>query len=147
MNKIKHIGCYGIIIENDNIVLINKVGGPYDGKLDLPGGSFEFGETPAMALTRELKEEVGIDIIEYELIDASSVCVDWFYKGKIQTTHHIGIFYKILKYKNDILQSINIDDKNDDSKGAKFYNIKDLKKENLSEIAILILEKLRYNLK
>ncbi len=33
-----HIGVYGLITENDQILLIKKVGGPYDGKLDLPGG-------------------------------------------------------------------------------------------------------------
>ena len=39
-----------------------------------------------------------------------------------------------------------IDDKNNDSLGAKFYNINSLKKEELSEIAILELEKLGYTL-
>ena len=46
MKQFKHLGSYGLILDNDNIVLIKKHGGPYNGKLDLPGGTIEFGETP-----------------------------------------------------------------------------------------------------
>ena len=45
MKEHRHYGVYGLVIENDKILLINKVTGPYDGKLDLPGGSFEFGDS------------------------------------------------------------------------------------------------------
>ncbi len=147
MKKTKHLGVYGLIIKNDSIVLINKVGGPYDGKLDLPGGSIEFGETVEEALIRELKEEVGIDITEYQIFDTDSVCFDWMYNGELESCHHIGIFYKIFEYKNEVLENINIDSKNDDSKGAKFYEINKLEKNNLSKIAILELQKLGYKLK
>lgn len=66
MKEHKHIGVYGLIIENNNIALIKKCNGPYTGKLDLPGGSFEFGETPEETLKRELKEETGIDCKEFK---------------------------------------------------------------------------------
>lgn len=146
MKKFKHLGVYGLIIKDDKIVLIKKVGGPYNGKLDLPGGTIEWGETPEETLIRELKEEVGIDVIEYELFDANSITFEWTYKGELEKGHHIGIFYKILEYKNDILNNINIDNQNDDSNGAEFYNIKDLKKHMLSDIAVLEIEKLGYKL-
>lgn len=32
-------GAYGLIIEDEKILLIRKHGGPYDNKLDLPGGT------------------------------------------------------------------------------------------------------------
>ena len=146
MKKIKHIGSYGLILDNDNIVLIDKVGGPYNGKLDLPGGTIEFGETPEETLIRELEEEVGIKVIDYELFDGNSVNVIWNHKGELENIHHIGFFYKINNYENNIKSSINIDSINDDSRGAKFYNIKDLKKESLSDIAQLEIEKLEYRL-
>ena len=38
MKQFKHLGAYGLIIKDEKIVLIKKVGGPYNGKLDLPGG-------------------------------------------------------------------------------------------------------------
>ena len=58
----KQLGAYGIFIENKKILLIRKNGGPYDGKLDLPGGTIEFNEKPNDALIREFDEEVGIRI-------------------------------------------------------------------------------------
>ena len=143
----KHIGVYGIIIKDDCIVLIDKVGGPYNGKLDLPGGSFEFGETPSMVLIRELKEEVGIDVKKYKLIDAESITLKYTYKNNKEILHHIGIIYKVLEYENDILEKINIDKQNDDSKGAKFYKISELKKDNLSKLTSVVLENLGYKIK
>lgn len=147
MKTHRHIGTYGLILKEDNIVLIKKVGGPYDGKLDLPGGTIEFGETIEAALIRELKEEVGINITEYNLFDSNSVLVDWNHKNEIIKVHHLGIFYKIINYENEIQSKINIDSQNDDSMGANFYNINDLTKNMLSEIAILEIEKLGYKLK
>lgn len=82
------------------------MGGPYDEKLDLPGGTIEFNETPVDALKRKIYEETGV------------------------------------KINNNVL----IDNKNDDSSGANFYNIYDLKREELSSIAILEIEKLGYKL-
>ena len=41
-----HIGAYGLIIKDHKILLVEKHGGPYDGQLDLPGGSFHFNERP-----------------------------------------------------------------------------------------------------
>ena len=146
MKQFKHLGAYGLIIEDNKIVLIKKVGGPYNGKLDLPGGTIEWGETPEEALIRELNEEVGIDVFKYELFDANSIVFEWIHKGELERGHHLGIFYKILNYKNELLEYINIDEKNDDSLGAKFYEIKKLKKSELSDIAKLELEKLGYKL-
>lgn len=146
MKKIKHLGSYGLILKDNKILLIKKVGGPYDGKLDLPGGTIEWGETPVETLIRELKEEVGIDVADYELFEVNSVTVEWFHKEEIESVHHIGIFYKILDYKNEIQESIDIDDKNDDSSGASFFEIDNLKKEELSTIAKLEIEKLGYKL-
>lgn len=146
MKKHRHIGVYGLIIKEDKIILIKKKTGPYDGKLDLPGGSIEFGETPSETLKRELQEEVGINILDYNLFDASSVLVDWDYNNEIIKTEHIGIFYKVSNYNGDIKKEIEIDNVNDDSLGADFYDIKDLTKNKLSAIVILELEKLGYKL-
>ena len=82
MKEYKQLGAYALIIENNKILLIKKNGGPYHGKLDLPGGTIEFGERPEEALKRELLEEVGIEIIDYKLFDAESVFFDWDFKEK-----------------------------------------------------------------
>lgn len=147
MKEFKHFGAYGLIVENERIVLIKKKGGPYDGKLDLPGGSLEFGETPEEALIRELGEEVGIKVNEYELFDANSVCFDWNYNDELLKWHHVGVFYKILSYDNEIKSIVELNLKNEDSLGAEFYDIDNLTKKDLSEIALVELEKLGYILK
>ena len=142
----KHIGVYGLVIKDDKILLIKKVSGPYDGKLDLPGGSIEFRERPEDALKREFMEEVGIDVKKYKLFDVDSVNPDWKWEGKPVKTHHIGIFYTIEDYENEIKREVEITEVNDDSLGADFYEIKDLKKDNLSLIVIMELEKLGYKI-
>ena len=132
MKEYKQLGAYGIVIKGDKILLIKKFGGPYNEKLDLPGGTIEFCEKPEEALKRELMEEVGIDITNYQLFDADSVAFEWQFKEDILIkVHHTGIFYKVL----------------DDSLGADFYEIDKLNKNELSAIAILELEKLGYHLK
>ena len=147
MKQFKHLGAYGLIIEERKIVLIKKKGGPYNEKLDLPGGTIEWGETPEQTLIRELNEEVGIDVTNYELFDANSVVLEWMHKEELEKVHHLGIFYKILDYNNDVLEKNKIDEKNDDSLGARFYEIDKLRKNELSDIAKLEIEKLGYKLK
>ncbi len=148
MKEYKQLGAYGIIIKNNKILLIKKVSGPYDGKLDLPGGTIEFGERPEEALKREMFEEVGINILDYKLIDVDSVFFDWQYKDDVLVkVHHTGIFFEINDFKNDIKKTNIIDDVNDDSLGADFYQIDKLNKDDLSLIAILVLKKLGFEIK
>lgn len=147
MKENKHLGVYGLLIDDNKILLVKKKTGPYDGKLDLPGGTIEFGETPTCTLKREIKEETGLDVIGYTLYDSSSVLVEWIYDNDKIITHHIGIFYKINSYNGEVKKDIEITDINDDSLGANFYEIDKLTKNMLSKIALLELEKLGYDIK
>lgn len=147
MKEFKQYGAYGLVVENDKILLIKKNGGPYDGKLDLPGGTIEFCERPEDAMIREMMEEVGIKVESFKLFDADSVAFEWkFKKDLLFKVHHTGIFYKIDKYQNNVQNEISIDKKNNDSKGADFYLMSDLKRDDLSKIAIMEIEKLGYDI-
>lgn len=137
---IKETNAVGIISKSGNN------GGSYDGKLDLPGGIIEICERYEETLKRELKEEVGINITNYQLFDTDSVSFIWKYKDNLIKVHHIDIFYKIINYKNDIKKDINIDKVNDDSLGADFYDMNKLSKDILSNIATIELEKLGYKI-
>ncbi len=148
MKKYNQLGAYGLILTNNSILLIKKANGPYANKLDLPGGTIEFCERPTEALKRELQEEAGIEITDYQLFDADSVTFKWQYKkDTLVKVHHTGIFFKINDYKNEIKKSVEVNDINDDSLGAEFYEIDKLSKEELSSIALLELEKLGYKIK
>ena len=144
MKKIKHVGVYGLIIKENKILLIKKNGGPYDGKYDLPGGTIEFNESIEDALVRELKEEVGIDITEYKLYDVISTNIEWYYKDELEQIKHIAILYIINDFKNKIKEDVEITYINDDSKGAYFYDLNNIKKEELSKIVEIALKKLNY---
>ena len=56
------------IIKRDNKVLVAErpVGKPYSGYWEFPGGKIEPQESPQEALIRELREELGIDVITAE---------------------------------------------------------------------------------
>lgn len=64
-HKIVYVVC-AAIIDADNRVLIQKrpEGKPYAGKWEFPGGKIDAGETPEIALMRELSEELGITTVE-----------------------------------------------------------------------------------
>ena len=139
----RQLGTYGLVIKEGKILLIKKKGGPYDGKLDLPGGTIEFCERPVETLKRELIEEVGIEVKEYELFDADSVSFDWQFKEDvIVKVHHTGIFFKVNDYSNEVKETVEINEQNNDSLGAKFYDFENLSRDQLSAIAIMELEKL-----
>lgn len=147
MKEYKQLGAYGLVIKDDKILLIKKNGGPYDGKLDLPGGTIEFCERPEETLKRELMEEVGIEVVDYQLFDADSVTFEWQFKESVLVkVHHTGIFFKVSNFNNEIKKEVKVDEVNDDSLGAEFFDIKDLSKDKLSAIAVLELEKLGYTL-
>ena len=60
----------GILISKDNnFLLANRpVGKPYEGYWEFPGGKIETGESTHQALVRELREELGIEVIESDAI-------------------------------------------------------------------------------
>ena len=145
-NVYRQLGAYGLLIEDNKILLIKKKTGPYDGLLDLPGGTIEFSERPIETLKREFKEEVGIDVLECTFLDSDSVFFDWYYNNELIKVHHIGIFYKITKYEGDVLKDNIITEVNDDSLGAEFYDINSLKESGLSKIAWMEIKKYKASL-
>ena len=137
MDKTRHLGVYGLIIEDNKVLLVKKSRGAYTGKLDLPGGSIEHGEKPEETLKRELLEETNCNIKEYKLLDANSVVVEWMHHKKIESMHHIGIIYDV-KIEN---HNIKKDADGQDSLGANWYNIEDLSCDMISPLTILALKK------
>ncbi|MBR9679472.1 MAG: 8-oxo-dGTP diphosphatase [Candidatus Altiarchaeota archaeon] len=56
--------CY--ILKGRKLLMIDKKRGIGAGKLNVPGGKIDKGETPEQAVIREVKEEIGLDILNPE---------------------------------------------------------------------------------
>lgn len=139
MKDWRHLGAYGLIVQDGKMALIRKSRGAYKGKLDLPGGTIEHGERPEVTLVREIKEELDADVKEFKLFDAESVVVDWNCDGEDLHMHHLGIFY-IVTLENDTLKS---DGDGLDSLGANWYPVDELKEEDVSPLVWIELNKMR----
>lgn len=59
------------------------------GVFELPGGKIEFGESPADAVVREVKEETGLRVTSSQLTTARS----YMSKGNMQ--HNVELFYLV----------------------------------------------------
>ena len=135
----RHLGAYCLIVQDGKMALIRKSRGAYKGKLDVPGGTIEHGERPEVTLVREIKEELDANVKEFKLFDAESVIVDWNYDGEDLNMHHLGIFY-IVTLENDTLKS---DGDGLDSLGANWYPIDELKKEDVSPLVWIEINKMK----
>lgn len=96
MEKYTHLGVYGVLIQDDHILLIQKARGPHKGKWDLPGGSIEFGEEPEFTLKREFMKETGLSPIKGSIRTAISYTIVYQYaENQMEELHHIGIIYDV----------------------------------------------------
>lgn len=138
------VGAYGILIKDGKIALVRKAGGGYKGKLDLPGGGIEHTELPEETLEREIREEAGIGITNYKLLDVTATNIKWEMAEELwEDLHHIGILY-IVESNENVLKD---DADGLDSEGAGWYKINELKQEELSPFAAYALKKMGYVLK
>ena len=80
------------------VLLVPKVSGPYEGRLDLPGGVVELYEDPADTLVRELREECGLAVEpeQAELLGVRSVVFRHTEPdGTAALLHHVGVLSRI----------------------------------------------------
>lgn len=138
--KHTHIGSYGIITNNKQIILIKKARGGYTGLLDLPGGGIEHTENPDETLKREIMEEVGITINNHKLLTILSNNITWNIRDNYyEDLHHIGIIYLI----KAIDENIKTEPDGIDSNGANWYQINDIKINELTPFAKYAVEYLK----
>ena len=87
--KKSRTGVYGVAIEEEKILLITQPSGVYKGKLDLPGGGIEYGETIEEALMREFMEEVAMSFKTMTFLTNLTTTVEEF------SFHQIGLIYQV----------------------------------------------------
>lgn len=139
--KSKHVGCYGIVYNDDGqVLLIKKSRGAYKDKLDLPGGGIEYGESTDDTLKREFEEEVGLKIEDYKLKTVITNYVVWnLDETHLEDLQHIAIIYDVTLDKSSF-DKIKKDADGLDSLGAEWYNVDSLNIEDLSPLAQVIKE-------
>lgn len=62
----KPFGVTGLLLRGNLVCAVSKRWDPQD--VGIPGGKVEFGESPEDAVRREVKEEVGIDVLRMEFV-------------------------------------------------------------------------------
>jgi len=125
MKKYTHLGVYGILIHDDQILLIKKSRGPHKGKWDLPGGSIEFGEEPYETLKREFYEETGIVELDGKMRTAISYTLVYpFKENELEELHHIGIIYDVTLTSSQYV--LKADGDGEDSLGASWIHINEI---------------------
>lgn len=103
----------GVIVHGDTVFIARRnPGGAAGGMWEFPGGKIELSETPQSALTRELKEELNLDVVVHgrigrfdTVVGQRTISLDcyWITKfaGDIQLTSHTEFAWVKLTSLND----------------------------------------------
>lgn len=125
-----------IVNKNNEILLTIRGIEPHKGKLDLPGGFVDPGESLEQAVVREVKEELNLEVKSIKYI--GSAPNTYFYSGITVFTTDVGFFCEVEGYENIKPQ--------DDISGYMFYKpdeipFQEMSSNSITKIIELFLEK------
>ncbi len=103
--RLQYFGVYGIIRNDQRVLLVKKKGAPYDDLWDFPGGKIEFGEVPDTTLIREILEETGLEIKSYKFLKSDAVVVNYKEEGSNITLHHVGFLFEVMVHSTESVKS------------------------------------------
>jgi len=96
------VGVGAVIVCNGKILLEKRKSEPGKGKWSIPGGLVELGETVEQTVTREIREETGLEVEEPELIDVVDyITVD----GDGRVKYHFVMIDYFVKLKGGTLKA------------------------------------------
>lgn len=136
MGQTYHVafGVYGIIGNEEELVVIRKTGGPYINRYDLPGGSLEDGEPIQNAIVREIKEETGLEVTRFKQLGTTLFRYPWNYL-QWHLNQHICVFYNIQGLSGEVQAQV-AQFPGQDLLGARTIRLEDLTLKNASPLVL-----------
>ena len=133
-----HFGIYGVIEKENSLLLIVKKRGPYTGLYDLPGGSPEKGEEELQTLAREMAEETGCALLQFQNRREEVVFFEGFKEddGRNGCLCHRGVLFDcvVAGIPDNTIADL-------DSDGASWVNKSDLTAQNATPFVLLSVQK------
>ena len=123
-----------VVVEDSKILLVKRGQPPHQGEWALPGGFVEYGETVEAAAKREVQEETGI------AIDLSAILGVYSDPERDPRGHTVSVVF-VGKMVGGQLQG------GDDAADARWYDIDDLREEQLAFDHEMIVQDFRQWLK
>ncbi|MFD2614985.1 NUDIX hydrolase [Paenibacillus gansuensis] len=136
----RHLGVYGICLDEGKLLVVKKGRGPYIGRYDLPGGSVEVNESLQEALQREFREETGIDVHVAKHLGARDYIIPYELPNRgTSHIHQIALFYAVKSMEGTFLpQSDHF--YGQDALGALWLPIQELTTEHSSPLVVQAVE-------
>jgi ADP-ribose pyrophosphatase YjhB (NUDIX family) len=133
-----HVGVYGVLERQEEVLVVRKTRGPYKGKFDLPGGRPNHGEALIDVLKREFIEETGIQVHECSHIANLSYVIPYTnLENHPCELYHIALIYRIQQADfTNFDPAINAEDVH----GAFWISRQELREENSSPILLGALQ-------
>ena len=123
---VQRLSAYGVLLRDDKVLVVKT----HSDNWEIPGGTPEQGETLEQGLTRELKEEVGVDAI----IGRMFYMRESFYHSPSGKVYHSLQFYFLITADNSPIAA--------EAKEHAFIPIKGLTAQNANKSAYLALQHL-----
>ena len=93
--RVSRLAAHALLRDGDAVLLTRIAAGRrLPGAWHLPGGMVEFGETPAEAVVREVREETGLSVRLTALLTADSQVTEYDRDGRHVVQHNVALVYE-----------------------------------------------------